>query len=528
MTDQSDSPKPRTQFKRAAASLLEEDENISLLEIASRVPFSLLDADDQYASWHASKPLEPMVRTLFLKELSNRSFKSTAELLDKGDTAEKLGFHERNPPSRTALSRTWNNRFTDDLRFYIENNASWIRGYACEIGHQLRAELWTDEERGTSKRTQQRVIDEKLQEVPGEVANLVDTELDFLPERASNAQYSHRAFIEAESTLGIERQAAETGCKNYGDYTNRDSGGPDADTLLHYVKLLSKNDIIWMFHKATGLLINQAKQSLNFERPVTAAIDITYIGYWGEKRGGFVLPSLPSHDYEWCHKFASLSIVGQNTKFFLALRPVHQDDSLGELVERLLSDATEHVSIRTVYADSEFAQGDVLREIEEYGAKYVIPVPKNARVKADIEQMTAEIEVEEDYGFYTSTFEGGSKRRFETTRVLLPSTSNPSKTVVFYTNNEFSDTAEAQRVVNRYGARWGIENAYKSVKTFLPWTTSNNHRIRLFHFVFSALLYNMWRLVDFLVKESIPREFTHDAVVRAKRFVGRMRVVYSS
>ena len=149
-----------------------------------------------------------------------------------------------------------------------------------------------------------------------------------------------------------------------------------------------------MFHNATGLLVNQAKHHLEFDRPVTAAIDITYVGYWGDKRGGFIRPAPPDYDYEWCHKFAALSIVGQNTKFFLALRPFHENKSLGHLVERLISDASEHVTIDTVYADREFEGGDVLQRLEKYGVEYIIPVRKNARIKRAIADMSEYVEIE--------------------------------------------------------------------------------------------------------------------------------------
>ena len=39
----------------------------------------------------------------------------------------------------------------------------------------------------------------------------------------------------------------------------------------------------------------------------------------------------------------------------------------------------------------------------------------------------------------------------------------------------------------------------EAIKEFAPWTTSTNFAIRLFHFGFAVLLYDLWLLVDFLV-----------------------------
>ncbi|WP_135855053.1 transposase [Halorussus salinus] len=54
--------------------------------------------------------------------------------------------------------------------------------------------------------------------------------------------------------------------------------------------------------------------------------------------------------------------------------------------------------------------------------------------------------------------------------------------------------------VERYSHRWGIENGYKQIKQFRVRTTSKDHRYRYFCFAFACVLYNVWRLVDLLVK----------------------------
>lgn len=54
--------------------------------------------------------------------------------------------------------------------------------------------------------------------------------------------------------------------------------------------------------------------------------------------------------------------------------------------------------------------------------------------------------------------------------------------------------------VERYKNRWGIENGYKKIKQFRVRTTSKDHEYRYFCFAFACVLYNVWRLVDLLVK----------------------------
>jgi hypothetical protein len=53
---------------------------------------------------------------------------------------------------------------------------------------------------------------------------------------------------------------------------------------------------------------------------------------------------------------------------------------------------------------------------------------------------------------------------------------------------------------NRYSRRWVIENEYKQIKQFLPTMASTDYRVHAFNFVFSCLLYNVWRLINHLLK----------------------------
>ena len=86
------------------------------------------------------------------------------------------------------------------------------------------------------------------------------------------------------------------------------------------------------------------------------------------------------------------------------------------------------------------------------------------------------------------------------------------------------DRRWAKTQMRRYRRRGGIETAYSNIKEFAPWTTSTEFSIRLFHFGFAVLLYDLWLLVDFLVRTSIDIvEFRTKPRVRAPRFRGFLR-----
>jgi len=73
---------------------------------------------------------------------------------------------------------------------------------------------------------------------------------------------------------------------------------------------------------------------------------------------------------------------------------------------------------------------------------------------------------------------------------------------VFATNMRFNenDPKLIQRLFLLYSKRWGIETSYRVKKhSYRPKTTSKNYIIRLFYFLFSVLLYNLWILADVLI-----------------------------
>lgn len=98
--------------------------------------------------------------------------------------------------------------------------------------------------------------------------------------------------------------------------------------------------------------------------------------------------------------------------------------------------------------------------------------------------------------------------------MYVPSTSGKG-TTVFATNLQVGPD-EAEMFCRRYRRRWQIENEYKSINgDFLAKTSSKDSRVRLFYFVFAVLLYNIWRLTDFLLKAGVDGEMDYAPVLTA-------------
>jgi len=92
----------------------------------------------------------------------------------------------------------------------------------------------------------------------------------------------------------------------------------------------------------------------------------------------------------------------------------------------------------------------------------------------------------------------------------------------FATNIDFNenDVNLSDRIFMMYGQRWGIETGYRVKKhSFRSKTTSKNYFIRLFYFLFSVLLYNLWILIDILIWLSLYGKVRKWHLVTSKHFV---------
>ncbi len=98
--------------------------------------------------------------------------------------------------------------------------------------------------------------------------------------------------------------------------------------------------------------------------------------------------------------------------------------------------------------------------------------------------------------------------------LYVPSTKGDG-TAAFSTNLSVGPE-EAATFCRRYSHRWQIENEYKNIKNdFLAKTSSKDHRVRMFYFVFAVLLHNIWRLTDFLLKVGVRGEMDYTPVLTA-------------
>ncbi|MXV61871.1 transposase [Natronorubrum sp. JWXQ-INN-674] len=489
-------------FERQAAESIHEDTD--LLTVVRAFDFNEVPVyKANEPEWTARYDYEPMVRAFYCKELAGLTTKELHEYLADAERAGTLGFDpdhfapDKTAPGRTTLGRAWRTRFSDQLKTFVQTSAERILGVAHEMGNPLGMRALEPEDKSDlSNRSEQRYVTGKAKDVTEALCQIVFPAID-LERPADGTRYDDTAFLDLQSYLGLTGTAANQGSRIFDEETTRENGGPDSDTHLHYIKQL----------EAIGTMIWAAERYYSIDRHVDVAIDITYIAYYGD-RDEFQMStgSPPSKSYSWCYKMATVSIVGEEVKFTLGMRPLRGYIPRRVLVEQLLEIASDHVSIGTVYADAEFDGVGVIHAVEEAGFSYFIRKSSDDPVKRFVRDMDHDISVKQDHEM-EGTVPGGTAT-VTPTLVGVPSTRKEDETVTFVTNLAVSDATKkargrTRRVMRRYARRWGIENSYKSIKDFLAWTTSRNTAVRVFYFGFAVILYDMWLLVDLLVQVSL-------------------------
>jgi len=490
-----------------------------LLDALSAVEAKFDTLTDSYPDWHpAPYSFDGMIRLFLYHEITGASYR---QLETYPELATAIGLTKT--PDESVLSRTWRNRFTDGVREFITTAAHYV---VKEIQDRdiFVPEVRPKEEVLTPEKNPHAFSDEDTK--PESDENFSDEQIfrttrlardhGFDTERGDNASYEDIQFFELQTFMGMVGCGTAQGAARF-QYQRGKEYGPHGDTHLRAIKQFDPEDIIAGFDVASDQLLSTIASEVSLRRPVTEAIDITTVPYYGEVDGMPMVSGTKEGDQR-AFKFATLSIVGQNIPLILAVEPIRESSDWDEnrsnqihrVVRRLVQQAQEHVQIETVLCDREFDSKHVFQTLSNLGVNYLIPTRITSTERTAIEKMEDD---GEEVGVESASIhvETGSHPMCF---LYVPATKGEG-TAVFATNLRVGPD-EAESFCRRYSRRWQIENEYKSIKSdFLAKTSSKDYQIRLFYFVFAVLLCNIWRLTDFLLKASVDGAIDYAPVLTA-------------
>lgn len=165
------------------------------------------------------------------------------------------------------------------------------------------------------------------------------------------------------------------------------------------------------------------------------------------------------------------------------------------------------MTIDHVLADRSFESLKVYNIFDNPGVQYLLPKIERTNELESIERMGQDGEdvAVERVNVAVESGSHGCRIRY------VPG--GDGETQAFITNEPIAPE-DAEAWVEHYAYRWCIETAYRSIKQgFWATTSSTNHELRIYYFVFGILMYNVWRLTDVLLKATVTEGITDDTPV---------------
>ncbi len=330
-----------------------------------------------------------------------------------------------------------------------------------------------------------------------------------------NAKYSSEDILDLLTHTALNHDFTNNGSKTFG-FTRENS--PDGDTVLYHMKKHSAADYIRMFNKVNYRILWMAQNRGLLKGKLDVAIDFTDQLYYGKKDTPMIVGTKPQRGAHYAYKYATINIVDKGKRFTLLALPIHSLTQKEDIVRSLLEYTMANIRIKTVYLDRGFFSVNVMNVINDLGLKFLMPAVKHRRIKELVEIHDSPSVIE--YRMGTKGIMGEGKRKYRadaiTYNLVIINDSDGFKRV--FATNLVVNEENANVLFTLYSKRWGIETSYRMLNLFRTRTTSKNYTIRLFMFLFSVCLYNLWVLINAFVEAFIFKKALKKPYLTAKVF----------
>ena len=282
---------------------------------------------------------------------------------------------------------------------------------------------------------------------------------------------------------------------------------PTARETLYFMKIIFKDkDIVRMFNKVFKQNFEYLKRHYKqLRRTYTIAFDCHDIAYFG-KRTTYAVGCENKNGTNKAIRYMAVTLV-ENPKLILGILPVTSLDEMDNVFDNLLLHVESFVRIDKILCDRAFSNSKIIKILRKRRKIYIMPIARNNKI---IEFMR---KAEGSKSRIFKDYLHGSEK---TNLVIVED--EEGKKVVFSTNWDINENI-TQYLFKYYSRRWNIENTFRSlVHDFRIKTTSTNYQIRLFDFLYSSLLYNLWIIVNTILSKKLGKTL-NKSLITAKTFI---------
>lgn len=452
------------------------------------------------------------------------------QLEDQPDVAKRIGFDD-GVPDHSTISRSVD--LDDDTKELLQPFVKRMRHAALRAGASVPDSLAEDydvEERLDADFT----VGEKMNAAESILISLL---VDLLPHidfdrdpEAPNYSYSPEAFYALLAHLALERSYAETGARTL-QWMDAQEDVPPAKTLFRYIREYSVEEIDTKFAAAMDAFFDR----VTLPSPAHLAYDVTNVRWYGDSNEYWPSGTYPKDNTSSAWQFAVLSVAHPDHMYILGTLPLRSESKVDGKLRLFLRRAIDRfdVSVGRVYMDSQLANSDTIKAVQDVNADYLIQAPDDGSVSDLLDAAPPEESVREanipfgglSYGRRPDAFAypippeevGGKNQKRDHTP--------------FLTSLDV-DERDLRGLAYQFRSRWRIETSIRELKNrFHPRTRASDGKVRTWYVATAALFYNLHTYINggLAPMLRVPEEDVHLAgeeflhLLREGEFVGELR-----
>ena len=268
--------------------------------------------------------------------------------------------------------------------------------------------------------------------------------------------------------------------------------GNKADSIHLTIKSVPISNIYWEYLKMVKLLGKRCKLE---EKQVMLALDYTDEEFYGKVETFWIYGWTGKKGVTGKFKFLTCALVNGDLKIPLLSIPIHMGCSMARDVAFCLSLVKPLVgSIELVLFDRGFYSKDLMLTLTRCEYPYLIFVPKNAKVKSELEEMAKDERKTIHYEFKLN--KDKTTQKGSTTLAFLKQVFDPKSERdydwAFATNLEDVDL---DHIIGAYKQRWRIETGFRIQDEARIKSKSKDVKIRFFYFTYEQALQLIWSVI---------------------------------
>lgn len=316
-----------------------------------------------------------------------------------------------------------------------------------------------------------------------------------------NSPYKLKDFLHVLTEAAESRDFVNNTCNK------TDAGPDDGQTVFRRLEYSTIEQIETTFYTILASILKPIKLVLR-NRKVVLAFDETCEAFYGrvEKNALWIHEYKPLRGCNGSFQFLTVSIVIGEGRFILGSLPIPRHWNKADYIEKLINHARKFVRIESCLFDRGFTDFELIYRLKMHKLGYQILWKQDK--KDEVERWTKKEFKKMKVGELKEIMRKGifsrhkTKYKFKVRFVLIKQykykEDDKAYDWVFATNLKLKSQMWYLR---KYKKRWGIETIFRVTDELRIRTSTLKQNIRYFLFVFTCLMYNLWKFAKIILKD---------------------------